>query len=444
MCSPGLAYGGAEISSRSLRHEHMPILSRIPSFSLGPLGRNTLISTLGLAARAVIQAVYLILVSRALGSAGYGLFAGSIAAAVVLGPLSGWGASYVFSRHVSRAPDRAPSLWAETLCQIALTGSLLTLVLLVLSAWFLPESLNGRAMLGMAISELLALPMAQAATRALMTKHRADMAAITMCIVPIGRLLFVAGYIWASTDGVRPTSIVLWHLLGSFVGALAAAQMMRLADMAPVWRDRQAKRLLALAHEGTPYAMGALVGLSYMEIDKVLLLQLLGPEVTGTYGVAFRAVSIFLLPMAALVGATMPRLFSITARHDWGRMMNAVMRAALMYGIAATVACLAGAKLVPIVFGKDYALSSSLMLALSPMVLLYALHQAAGVGLTCAGRQKQRVMIEAVGLSIIVVVNLMFLRVWGVTAAVLAILIAEAWMAAACWWRLKRKAVAGG
>ena len=60
-------------------------------FQIGRLGRNSIYGTIGLAARSVIQAGYLLLMSRWLGASGYGVFAGSIALAILAAPLAGWG-----------------------------------------------------------------------------------------------------------------------------------------------------------------------------------------------------------------------------------------------------------------------------------------------------------------------------------------------------------------
>src|SRR3546814_17242400 len=61
------------------------------SWRIGRLGQNTLLGTGGLAIRALIQAGYLLVLSRWLGASGYGLFAGSVAVAILGAPLAGWG-----------------------------------------------------------------------------------------------------------------------------------------------------------------------------------------------------------------------------------------------------------------------------------------------------------------------------------------------------------------
>lgn len=48
-------------------------------YRLGRLGKSTILSSAGLGIRALIQAAYLLLISRWLGAEGYGLFAGIVA-----------------------------------------------------------------------------------------------------------------------------------------------------------------------------------------------------------------------------------------------------------------------------------------------------------------------------------------------------------------------------
>src|SRR5579859_3680750 len=106
------------MSAMLVRHHLEGLMSWL---GIGRLGRNALLSTMGLGTRAVIQAAYLIVLSHWMGPKGYGLFAGSVAAAILMAPISGWGIAVVLSQHVSRDRTKSQSLWAAAILQVALS-----------------------------------------------------------------------------------------------------------------------------------------------------------------------------------------------------------------------------------------------------------------------------------------------------------------------------------
>src|SRR3546814_6714540 len=85
------------------------------SWRIGRLGQNTLLGTGGLAIRALIQAGYLLVLSRWLGASGYGLFAGSVAVAILGAPLAGWGGALLLTRHIAGNRAGSRGIWATVL-----------------------------------------------------------------------------------------------------------------------------------------------------------------------------------------------------------------------------------------------------------------------------------------------------------------------------------------
>ncbi len=242
------------------------LIGRVPT---GRLARNTIYTTLGLFARAVIQACYLILLSRRMGPHDYGLFAGSVAATVLLAPLSGWGVSYVLTQWISRDPRVARALWATALVQIGVSGAALIVVVMLTSLVALSARVDSASMLMLAAAELVALPVAQVATTLCVAQGRGAAAATMTCLVPASRLtavliLFVLGL------GTQPGNVAAFHFIGSVAGALLAIALVTWIDGVPRWHERLPARTAMT--EGSRYAIGTLVGTSYPEIDKVLLL----------------------------------------------------------------------------------------------------------------------------------------------------------------------------
>jgi O-antigen/teichoic acid export membrane protein len=402
---------------------------------IGRLGRNALLSTGGLGVRAVIQAAYLVVLSRWMGPYGYGLFAGSVAAAIIIALVSGWGIAYVVTQQVARDPTRSHALWATAILQVLLSGLLLIGVLMLASNVALIDRVNIHSMLLLGFAELIALPLVQVVTSLCLALGRGALAAISMCLVPVFRLFAM---IVAMTLGLAGTAdhVVFLHFAGSIIGMLIAVYLVTHMDGVPSWLERLSWRNATV--EGTRYAIGSLVGTSYQEMDKVLLLQMLGATVVGTYTAAFRVISVFVLPVTALMGAALPRLFAEHGMQGVSKLLKTVTLAAIGYATIASIIAALSAPLMPLVFGPSYAISTRYLLMLSPWAFVFALHQSAAIGLTASDRQGIRVVVESLGLILVVVMNLCMLRTIGVSASVLALLTAETFMAGGCWLMLRR------
>lgn len=397
---------------------------------VGRLGQNAAYGSVGLGIRAVVQAAYLILLSRWMGAQGYGLFAGSVAAVMLVAPLSGWGVSYVLSRAVARDRRTSRSLWATAIVQVVVTGALLAVVVIVATALGMKERVSVVSIMLLALAELLVLPAALACNSLCFALDRGIPAAIAICLVPAGRLMCAVIFVSVGVAGA-PSLVALSHFLGSIIGIVGSLALVACIDGLPRWRTRWPLHRTIPA--GTPYAVGAVVGTSYMEVDKVLMLELLGAAIVGPYTAAFRVASVFALPVSALMGAALPRLFAsggaVRGRHT----LKIVALVSIAYGIVAMIVAAVVSPLMPYIFGAGFASASTYLLWLAPWPLLFALHQAAATGLTGFDHQRARVVIESAGLALVIVINAGLLKVIGASASVLALLAAEAFMAFACW-----------
>lgn len=405
---------------------------------IGRLGRNAILSTAGLGVRAVIQAGYLLVLSHWMGAKGYGLFAGSVSAAVLAAPLSGWGSIVVLTRRVAHDRHQSRAAWATAVLQVLGSGTVLVFLLMLGSGYLLTDRVDLMSMLLLGVAELVALPLAQAATSLFLVLDRGVAAASSMCLVPVFRLLFVLAGLLLGMEAA--SSHVVWlHFVGSLVGASIAYGMALYIDGRPSWRSRSPLR--DTARDGSRYAVGALLSTSYMEVDKILLLQVFGATVAGTYTAAFRVMSVFALPVSALIGAALPRLFAQHRTAAGARTLRVVTLTGLGYALLATVAAMAVSPWMPLVFGAGFQASSHYLLLLAPWTVLYALHQAGATGLTAFNHQNSRVVVEGAGLVLVVVLNLALYPRVGAAGAAWSLLAAEVFMAGCCWWILSRESL---
>lgn len=394
----------------------------------------------GLGARAVIQAVYLLVVSRWLGAEGYGLFAGSVALVILAAPLANWGSALLLTRHIANDRSLSRAMWATALVQTGVIGSILVSCVLVLAAFFVPQRVAMVPLLLLALSELILLPAALAANGQCYALERGMASAVSVCVVPLGRLLAVLVAIVSQADGT-PTYAAVAQFIGSALGLVAAFAVVAGIDGFPAWRDRLPLR--DATRQGTPYAISNLAGTSYQEVDKVLMLQLLGAAIVGPYTVAFRVASIFLMPVAALVNASLPRMMVQVNRAGGARTYRAVVLSGMGYGLLAGPAILLAAPWLPRVFGADYAPASYYLGLLAAWPVLYAMRHCLAANMTANNRQTMRSRVEIIGLSVVVLLNFTLLPRIGAVASIVALLTAEV-LVVVIIWLLTRPPSGGG
>lgn len=408
--------------------------SSLMGYRPGRLGQNTIFGTVGLGVRAMVQAAYLIIVSRWLGAEGYGLFAGSVALLILFAPIASWGSNLIITRQVARNPAQSRAIWATGLAQTSLVGGILVPCMLAVSL-FLPEKLPLVPMLMLAISELILLPITWAAASQCLALERGIASAVAICVSPIGRvtamLLAIAGGV-AATPGSAATA----HFIGS-VGAVAVAvAVVALVDGWPDWRSRM--RIRQSLRQGTPYTASHVAESGYQEIDKVLMLQVLGAAIAGPYTVAFRIASIFLMPVTALINASLPRLISTEDILLRARTFRVVLLCGVGYGVVASIFILLSGHWVPLIFGEEFNSAQGYLALLALWPPLFAVRHSLATSLTADDRQATRARVEMAGLGLVVLLNLLLLPRMGAGSAVAALLLAEACVTATIWWLMKR------
>nr|WP_256489039.1 oligosaccharide flippase family protein [Dyella lutea] len=397
---------------------------------IGHLGKSSIFAATGLATRAVIQAVYLLLMSRWLGATGYGIFAGSVALAILASPLASWGMPVLLAKWVAREHRHMGGMWATALLQVAVVGSLLV-ILLMATSLIVHQPLGLRIMFLLGLSELVCLPIAQVAASQCFAIEHGSASLGAVCLIPAFRLL--AGVLAFSAGFVgTPSNAVVTHFAGSLLGCVASIWLVRVVAAWPAWHMRAPLR--DSLRQGGVYAVGGLVGTSYLEVDKVLMLQLLGGAAVGPYTVAFRVISLFGMPVSALMSATLPRLMASYRTPAQARIFGLVVSSAFLYGCGAGLAILVVSPIIPMVFGAGFSESVRYSLLFVPWPILFALHQAYAARVTACDRQHARVLIEGIVLILMIASDVVLLNRLGPDASIIVLLSAEATMALGCWF----------
>ena len=390
----------------------------------GRLGKSTILSSIGLGIRAIVQAAYLLLISRWLGADGYGLFAGIVAFFSFATPLANWGSGLLLTQYIAQDKKNSQGMWATALVQSGVIGTLLLTFTLSIAVLFLPQKIAIWSLLLLAISELILLPASHAASSQCFALEHGNAAALSVSLVPFGRLVMLLLAIispWSAT----PELAAYAHFLGTVIGFAIAFGLVTWIDGLPAWKQRLS--LASATQQGTAYAVSNVAGTSYQEVDKIIMLQLVGAATVGSYTVAFRVATIFVLPLTALIGVFLPRLM---AQYNEDKKNQHTLRmitlTTLGYAALASLGMLFTAPFLPWVFGAGYeeALHYLQLMALWPII--FGLRQVLAARLTAQEKQRWRSWIETVGLLLIAMLSLALLPQFGAKAAIFALLLTEA------------------
>ena len=381
----------------------------------GRFGKSTILSSIGLGIRAIVQAAYLLLISRWLGADGYGLFAGIVAFFSFATPLANWGSGLLLTQYIAQDKKNSQGMWATALVQSGVIGTLLLTFTLSIAVLFLPQKIAIWSLLLLAISELILLPASHAASSQCFALEHGNAAALSVSLVPFGRLVMLRLAIispWSATPELAASA----HFLGTVIGFAIAFGLVTWIDGLPAWKQRLS--LASATQQGTAYAVSNVAGTSYQEVDKIIMLQLVGAATVGSYTVAFRVATIFVLPLTALIGVFLPRLM---AQYNEDKKNQHTLRmitlTTLGYAALASLGMLFTAPFLPWVFGAGYEESLHYLQLMALWPIIFGLRQVLAARLTAQEKQRWRSWIETVGLLLIAMLSLALLPQFGAKAA---------------------------
>ncbi len=275
--------------------------------------------------RAAAQAAMVVLLARALGVDGYGLFVTALAVSGFFSPIAGLGLGVLLLRDGACAPAGLPRQLGMTLAlwwPAVLACSLCAVTLL---AWSLPSRVPLAALAAFALAEIGTASFVEIAARVEQARHRMSAFGAIQAGLILARL---AGLLVYAAAGQATAVGCLW--VYAIASALYAFALLRrlVAEHAPI---RPSKRDWAIARESLPFTIGALSFRLQAEFNKPLLARASYGQ-AGNFSVVQRVVDLTSLPLQALQEALWPRLYS--GRHSTRQLwlVGAALLAAALLG----------------------------------------------------------------------------------------------------------------
>ena len=362
--------------------------------------------SIGQGLRLIIQAAYFVLIARSLGPRAYGAFAAIVALTAVFAPFANMGTTNLFIRDVRSGKREAVTCWGNGLLITLLSGSLLTVVVLIVNRLFHLKT-SSFIVLAVCISDLIFMKITDLAAFGFAASNRMKETSIQSVVVGLLRLMAI-GILVLSSRSVSLSEWVWAYLATGILGTVYAAYR-----GTTLW-GRPKLQLASLREdlsEGLFFSISTSATSIYNDVDKIMLGRLSDFASTGIYSAAYRLIDVSMTPVRSLVSAAYPIFFKkgvsgIGATYPFAK---SLISKASIYGAVISLGLWIGAPILPAVLGKQYILAVPALRLLAPIPLLRCFHIFLADSLSGAGYQRIRTGIQvSIGL-INVVANLFIL-----------------------------------
>lgn len=411
---------------------------------LGTVGKHRLARHAGWmfaaqGARIALQGAYFIVIARALGTSGYGLFEAALAIIVILAPFAGWGTGQLLVMRVARDRTSFPVYWGNAILMTIVTAVPLTLLVVLVGGRLVPD-LSVWLLLLLALAQFVFGKLAEQSVQAFQAFERMKGAALLTVLPAMCRLTAALLFVQVTRTPTPQGWSVLYlasTVVGTAVTLTAVTRLLGRPVLRPMVLWREAK-------DGGYFSIGAAAENIYADIDKAMLARLATLNDAGIYAAAYRATFMAFTPVRSLLAAAYPRFFRSGQQGIGGSLGLAIrlLPVAVAVSAAASLGLVLVAPLVPSILGDDYHDSIEALRWLAVLPLLQSLDYLAGDTLSGAGYQGIRSAVQAGVIPLNVSLNLWLIPLYSWKGAAWATLISEGTLVLGLWvtvWIISRR-----
>jgi O-antigen/teichoic acid export membrane protein len=396
------------------------------------LARNTAWMLMGNGSRFFLQAASFVIITRVLGTAGYGAFAGVLALVSLAVPFVGLGAGNIMIKNTARDPRAFAASYRTALAVTVATGVAFCVGALAAARFVLPASVPRMLVVSVALSDLLFAGFFDVSWKAYQAFNRLRRVAqlhLLLSALKLGAALAFA----ALAPKPTPAS---WGVLYALCTLASTGLALWLAyrEVYAVATDGPVPPFSPV--EGFYFSTSLAAQNVYNDLDKTMLARMSTLEATGIYAASYRVVEMAYLPIRSLFFAAYADFFQhgakgVRATLRFGR---GLMPVAMGYAVVAVVGIFLAAPLLPLLSGAGYAeaVAAARWLALIP--LLRVTHHFAADILSGAGHQGRRMLMQLVVAVANVGFNLWLIPMYGWKGAAWASLLSDGVLGILMWW----------
>lgn len=382
---------------------------------------------------------YFVIAAHALGPAGYGTYVACTALIAAMSPFASLGTGHVLIKYVARDRSVLPPYFGNALLITVASGSLLTLLAIMLRPRLLPVSATAAMLVAVAIADLFGTQVTE------------------VCLNAFAAIEQFRRYtqLLAWSTGLRVIAAVI--LMGSTATPLhwaylyaGSAMTAAITGLIAVTRccsppHLQLNLIIPSVREGFHFSTSAASQSVYNDIDKTMLARLSTVESAAIYAVAYRFVDAAMLPIRSVAAATYPEFFrqgthGVTSTFSFAR---SILRRSTVYGMAVTLILFVAAGFVPLIMGRAYAESAIALRYLCLLPVIKSVHSFLTDTLTGADYQWQRSSVQILVAGFNVLINLWIIRAYSWRGAAWSSLVTDSLLALLLYiiirWHLRRE-----
>ena len=398
------------------------------------LGKNILwliISRFGTQGLAVL---FIVVVARRLGSAGFGEYA-FIAAAIFLGnALTTFGTDMLLIREIAASNDLS-GLPAALIIQLILSGFFIAAVMLAAPA--LPNQ-SAAVVSALEIYSFALIPLAffSVFTTALRGKQRMDAYTVLNLVVALLPAVAVWFFMPPGSAVSNIASLAILLLIVQIAGAIVAGVICT-AQIPGFWQGWHFSlaEALALVKINAPIVLIALITILYQKISVAMVSTLDGPTVTGWFSAALRVVEASKTVHLAVFTAVYPAMAQVaysagkTSLIDvrpWHGSFGRPWKLLLIgSGLASAAMFFLAAPLTGFLYGSDFAQAVPALKLLAWILIPFTVNTFFSLYNLANHKEKKVMGVQLMGLAVLIGLNAWWIPKWALTGACLAVIVAE-------------------
>lgn len=386
------------------------------------VARNAAVRTVGEVIAKIASLVFFIATARVLGETGFGDLTFAISFTTVLFMISGFGTEELLTREVARSRGRVHEYLSNV---VALKAALSVVVAalgvaIMLIADYSAEVRTAVYLIGIGIC---LENFGRTWGSVFQAYERMEFISLTLILQRI--LTAVAG-VTALALGGRLIAVSAVYAVCALLGFLFGAWALRRYVVAPKWAvDRS--RWWPIAKAGVPIGILALVSMTLLKLDQVLLSFLSGGDnrEVGIYGAAFRLIEATLFISWSFSAAFLPWLSrqegASRERIAGGFSLGEKALTAVLLPVAVVFVLLAR-PLIDLIYGSDYLDAVPSLQLLGAMTVFFGINGFAAIALIARDRPFSYTRVLLVATVLNIVTNVILIPPLGATGAALAAL----------------------
>ena len=395
------------------------------------LARNTVWAMAGQGTRVVIQALYFVVIARALGPEGYGAFAAVVALVAILEPFAGLGTGNILIKEVSRNAQAFNVRWGNALIMTWASGLIILVPLVLAARLILPQTIPLSLVFLVASSELLLTRLLDISGHAFQAFHLLKRTVQFNALISFSRLIaaLLLAFLFGSSDPV------VWGMLYFLTGVGCAITGVYFVHRELGRPEFHFDFKLSDIKEGFYFSVNLSAQSLNSSIDKAMLARLSTLEATGIYASATKIVGMSFEPIRSLAYAAYTKFFQEGASGIQGSLKFAkrLIPIGVGYGALVWIVLFLTVPLAPVILGEEYRDIVEAIRWLALLPLIKSLQRFAGDTLTGAGYQGWRSSAYLLSSVFNVLINLWLIPAYLWRGAAWASLASNSLLALSLW-----------